>query len=82
MIMNGKVIKSVVELKQNFAIDELVDSYFSGELEFFLFEAGEMNKAYQVKNIPKNNALLLIRLYHIFEIEPEMSEEEIKACFA
>ncbi len=78
MMMNGKVMKSLKDLKANFAIDELVDCYFSGELEFFLQEIGELNKSYKVKRIPKDNALLLIRLYQVLEIEPEMSEKEIR----
>lgn len=79
MIMNGVILKSIDDLKKNFSIDELIDCYYSGELGYFLKETGNYKKAYKVCEIPKNNALLLIRLYQIFEIEPEMSEEEIRA---
>ena len=36
MTMNRKKLRSVSDLKRNFAIDELIDSCYSGELEYFL----------------------------------------------
>ena len=78
MTMNGKKLMSVNDLKKNFAIDELIDSYYSGELEYFLKETKNLDMVRKIKNIPKNNAFLLIRLYEIFVINPELSEEEVR----
>lgn len=78
MTMNGKKLRSVDDLKRNFAIDELIDSYFSGELEYFLKETGNFDMIEKIRNIPKNNAFLLLRLYEILGIEPELSEEEVR----
>ena len=76
--MNGKKLRSVSDLKRNFAIDELIDSCYSGELEYFLKETGNPDMIRKIRNIPKNNAFLLIRLYEIFVINPELSEEEVR----
>lgn len=76
MTMNGEKLKSVNDLKKNFAIDELIDSYYSGELEYFPRKTGNLD---MVRNISKNNAFLLVKLYEILEIKPELSEEEVRA---
>ena len=78
MTMNGKKLKSVNDLKKNFTIDELIDSYFSGELEYFLKETGEFAMLRKVRDIRKNNAFLLVRLYELLGIKPELSEEEVR----
>ena len=78
MTMNGKKLRSVGDLKRNFAIDELIDSYYSGELEYFLKETGNLDMIRKIRNIPKNNAFLLVKLYEIFGINPELSEEEVR----
>ena len=57
--MNGKKLKSVNDLKRNFAIDELIDSYYSGELEYFLKETGNLDMIRKIRNIPKNNAICI-----------------------
>ena len=79
MTMNGKKLMSVNDLKKNFAIDELIDSYYSGELEYFLKETKNLDMVRKIKNIPKNNAFLLVKLYEILGIKPELSEEEVRA---
>ena len=79
MTMNGKKLRSVSDLKRNFAIDELIDSYYSGELEYFLKETGNLDMVRKIRNIRKNNAFLLVKLYEILEIKPELSEEEVRA---
>ena len=78
MTMNGKKLRSVSDLKKNFAIDELIDSYYSGELEYFLKETGNPDMIRKIRNIRKNNAFLLVKLYEIFGINPELSEEEVR----
>ena len=77
--MNGKKLRSVSDLKKNFAIDELIDSYYSGELEYFLKETGNLDMLRKIKSIHKNNAFLLVKLYEILGIKPELSEEEVRA---
>ncbi|MBQ8133310.1 MAG: hypothetical protein IJ192_02695 [Clostridia bacterium] len=79
MQMNGVKLDSVEALKRNFTIDELIDSYFSGELEFFLRDIGETDKMHKVQNIPANNGYLLVRLYEIFDIDPKLTEQEVRA---
>ena len=78
MKMNGVTIRSVEELKRNFAINDLVDEYFSGALEFFLEDIGDTEGYRKIRNIDKNNAYLLIRLYEILGIPTELSEEEVR----
>ncbi|MGN1086087.1 MAG: hypothetical protein ACI4Q5_03540, partial [Porcipelethomonas sp.] len=63
-------------------IDELIYSYFNGELEIFLDKIGEKQKAEQIRDISENNALLLIRLYGILGLHYEDSEEEIRSDYA
>ena len=79
MTMNGKKLRSVSDLKRNFAIDELIDSYYSGELEYFLKETGNIDMIRKIRNIRKNNAFILVKLYEILGIKPELSEEEVRA---
>ena len=79
MTMNGKKLMSVNDLKKNFAIDELIDSYYSGELEYFLKETGNLDMIRKIRNIRKNNAFLLVKLYEMLGIKPELSEEEVRA---
>lgn len=78
MLMSGKKVHNIVELKRNFEIDDLIYSYYNGELSIWLRKIGETETADQLDGIPKRNALLLIRLYQILGIEPEMTEEEIR----
>ena len=42
----------------------------------------EHKKAEQIRNISENNALLLIRLYNIFDLHYEDSEEKIRRDYA
>ena len=73
----GRELHNIDEMKRYFEIDELIYSYANGELEIWLERIGEHQKAEQIRRIPRN-ALLLIRLYQILELEPEMTEEEIR----
>lgn len=81
MMMNGKLLKSLDELMRNFSIDDLVAGYYSGELLFFFCKIGEMEKAEAIKSI-QNNAFLLVKLYSVLGIEPELTEEEIRSRFS
>lgn len=81
MMMNGRQLRSIDELMRNFSIDELVEGYYSGELEFFLIKLEEYEKAEQLKSV-KNNAYILVRLYEILGISPELTETEIRRYYA
>lgn len=82
MLMNGEYLETLQDLKRCFCIDELIYSYYNGELEIFLDKIGENEKAEQIRNIPENNALLLIRLYEILGLQYEDSEEKIRSDYA
>ena len=82
MLMNGEYLETLQDLKRCFCIDELIYSYYNGELEIFLDKIGEKQKAEQIRNIPENNALLLIRLYGILWLDYEDSEEKIRSDYA
>ena len=77
MMMRGKEVSSLWELAANFAIDDLINVYYTGELEFFLRKCGEDNKANALGDIPQN-AYLLVRLYKILDIEPDLTEDQIR----
>ena len=78
MRMNGELLYSIAYLKRCFSIDELLSSYESGELEIWLKRIGETAKARQVSQIVKTDAYVLLRLYEILGINPNLSEEEIR----
>ena len=82
MLMNGEILTNISDLKRCFCLDELLYSYYNGELEIFLEKTGEHQKAEQLRRISKNNALLLIRLYEIFDLPYEDSEEQIRNDYA
>lgn len=41
MIMRGKEAGSLRELIENLSLDDLINAYYSGELDFFLRKCGE-----------------------------------------
>ena len=78
MVMRGCSLRSIRDLKANFSIDELVYSYYSGELEIWLNNIGEKSKAKKLSHISSNNAQLLVELYKVFDLNPALSEEEVR----
>lgn len=82
MLMNGEYLETLQDLKRCFSLEELLCSYYNGELEIFLDKIGEHEKAEQIRNISENNALLLIRLYEVFDLHYEDSEEKIRNDYA
>lgn len=82
MFMNGEYIKTLNDLKRCFCIEELIYSYYNGELEFFLDKAGEHELAEKVRNITEHNAYLLFQLYRILDLSPEDSEEKIRQAYS
>ncbi len=81
MLMNGENLETLQDLKRCFCIDELIYIYCSGELEIWLRRIGEIDKAEKVRNIPKINAYILLRLYEILDLNPDLSEKEIRSFF-
>lgn len=81
MMMNGEYLENLNDLKRCFCIDELIYDYISGELEIWLRKIGETDKANKISEITKVNAYILLRLYEILDLNPELSEEEIRNLF-
>ncbi len=81
MLMNGEYLETLQDLKRCFCIDELIYDYGSGELEIWLRKIGETDKANKISEITKVNAYILLRLYEILDLNPELSEEEIRNLF-
>lgn len=77
MMMNGKLLHSLNELKQNFSIDDLVACYYSGELLFFLQKLGEYDKLAKLQRITPNGNLTA-QLYDLFGLSPALTEAEIR----
>lgn len=81
MLMNGEYLENLNDLKRCFCIDELIHDYGSGELEIWLRKIGETEKADKISKISKVNAYILLRLYEILDLNPDLSEEEIRSLF-
>lgn len=81
MFMNGEYLETLQDLKRCFCIDELIYDYSSGELEIWLRKIGETEKADRINKIPKVNGYILLRLYEILDLNPDLSEEEIRSLF-
>lgn len=79
MVVNGEYLETLQDLKRCFCIDELIYNYISGELEIWLRKIGETDKAEKVSEISKMNAYILLRLYEILDLNPDLSEEEIRS---
>lgn len=77
MEMFGNELHSIQDLKRNFSIDELIYSWYSGELAVFLNSIGETETAQKLDDIP-HNGFMLIRLYELFGLNPELTEEVIR----
>ena len=80
MKMLGNELKNITDLIHNFSIDELIYSYYSGELSVFLESIGEYEKSEKLAEIP-HNAYLLRGLYELFGINPEITEEDIRDIY-
>lgn len=80
MKMFGSELHSMQDLKKNFSIDELIYSYYSGELAVFLDGIGECEILQKLDNI-KHNGYLLTELYKLFGLNPETLEEDIRNSY-
>jgi len=81
MFMNGENLENLNDLKRCFCVEELIYSYGSGELEIWLRKIGEAKKADRVSNISNANAYILLQLYEILDLNPNLSEEDIRSSF-
>ncbi len=80
MYMNGEYLETLQDLKRCFCIDELVYSYYNGELELFLDKIGAHEKRQSASGkFLSATHCFLIRLYEIFECNLEDSEEKIRS---
>lgn len=79
--MNGEHLESLQDLRRCFCIDELIYDYISGELEIWLRKIGETEKAGRISKISKVNAYILLKLYEILDLNPDLSEKEIRSFF-
>ncbi|MDE5771628.1 MAG: hypothetical protein K2I06_08405 [Ruminococcus sp.] len=80
MKMLGNELNNLLDLKHNFSIDELIYSYYSGELAVFLKSIGEYKKAEKLDDI-QHNGYLLTGLYELFELNLKDSEEDIRNSY-
>ena len=78
MLMNGKEIKSLEDLKINFNTTDLVKNFQSDELSKWLLSIGYVDKSAPVDNLSENESMLLTKLCEILEINPNLTEEEIQ----
>ena len=78
--MRGVKLNSIEELKQNFSTDELMYSFCSGELEIWLRKIDRDDIANKLSVVP-NNAYSLLKLYKLFGLNPELTENEIRRLF-
>ena len=78
MVMNGEHLSNLNDLKRCFSLDELLYSFYNGELAYFLHQISEHEKAEQLQQITEHNALLLIRLYALLDLPFEDTEEKIR----
>ena len=81
MVMNSNEISSLKELKQNFSIDELIYSFYSGELEIWLRKISENTLADKVSEITYNG-YVLEKLYRLFSLDPALTEIEVRSLFS
>ena len=81
MPMINQNTKTISDMLHNFALDELIDSYYTGELEIFLRRINCIQAADEVVALNTRNAFILIELYKILGLDPEMTEEQIRLSF-
>ena len=77
MRMLGDELHSLQDFKHHFSIDEIIYSYYSGELAVFLNSIGENEIAQKLDGIP-HNGWILVKLYELFGLNPELTEEVIR----
>ena len=81
MPMIDENTKTFNDMLHKFEIDELIYSYYIGELEIFLRRMGKRGEADAVAALEMHNAFVLVELYKILGLDPYMTEDEIKRSF-
>lgn len=81
MQMNGKLLYSMNDFWGCFILDDLVNGYYSGELEIFLRSMGETEKANAVDGITRNDGYLTVRLYQALKLNPDLTDTEIRTMY-
>ena len=81
MPMIDENTKTFNDMLHKFEIDELVYSYYTGELEIFLHKAGKHSEAEAIAALSTHNAFILVELYKILGLDPAMTDEEIRSAF-
>ncbi len=81
MLMNGEHLETLKDLKKCFCIDKLIYGCISCELEIWLRKIGEPEKTDRISKISKVNSYILLRLYEILDLNPDLSNEEIRSLF-
>ena len=82
MTLNGKIVRCLDDIRKNFWIDEIVEKYYSGELIHCLESINEIETVRKLREIPKNNAFLLIHIYEALGLNVDFSDEEIRANYS
>lgn len=77
IFINGEILENIDHLKRCFSLEELLYSYCNGEFAFWLNSIGETEKAAKLSQIEKLDAYMLLKLYQIFDLNPNLMEEEI-----
>lgn len=81
MPMIDENTKTFNDMLRKFEIDELIYSYYTGELEIFLHKTGKHREADAVAELSTHNAFILVELYKILGLDPNMTEDEIRSAF-
>ena len=81
MLMNGQLVGNVEDLLKNFSIEDLIWSFYTGELTIFLRKIGETGKAASIEGL-KRDAYMLEKLYGVLGIDPSLTEEEVRAQYS
>lgn len=58
MVMNGEYMENLNDLKRCFSLEELLYSYYNGELEVFLDKIGEQEK--------QSKSEIFLKIMHCF----------------
>lgn len=75
LVLDGKPVRTIEELQENFCIDDILKFYQKGILQKWLKVRGFDEYLKKVESIPENRSII-IELIKIFEIEK--SDKEIK----
>lgn len=81
MTMIDENTKTYDDMLRRFETDELISCYYTGELEIFLRRIGKHGEAEAIADLNTHNAFVLVELYKILGLDPNMTEDEIKRSF-